>query len=285
VPAWSVEDNLQIELDDVREVIVKIVGGDVSVTTAPGPARLEVRALRGGPVDVHHELGALRIFHPDWAWSGLRRMWEGLIGGAADVRIGGVRFGGGIRGPEASVTLTVPETTKLDVSAVSAPVVVAGLHAPANVRTVSGDLTLSDLGEVVDAKTVSGNLTARRVSGDLRVKTVSGHIGVADGACRWLDAKTVSGEVTFDLDLDPAGVYEIVTVSGDVGLRLPQDPSVQVEAASVSGRLDSDFDELRWDDHRSGRKRMRGRLGDGGARLLVRTVSGDLRMIRRVQAA
>lgn len=278
MPAWTVEDHLETELTDVREVKIRLVGGDVSVTAAPGPARLEVHALRGGPVDVHQELGSLRIFHPEWAWSGWRRLLEGLSTGP-EIRIfGNIRFPG-LEGPQASVVLTVPPETRIDVSAVSAPVLASGLAAPAHVKTVSGRLTLKDLTDAVDAKSVSGEVEASGIGGDLKAKTVSGAITVVDGACRWLDAKTVSGDVLLDLDLDRTGVYEIVTVSGDVALRL-KDPSVLVEATSLSGDVASDFD-LRWDDHRGGRKRMRGRIGDGEARLFVKTVSGDLRLFRR----
>ena len=276
MPVWSVEDHLELELEDVREAIVRIVGGDVSVTAAPGPARLEVRRLGGGPVDVRHELGAMRIVQPEWAWSGWRRLLEGF-------RLVDVPF---FASPvtEASIALSVPPETRVDVRAVSASVLVSGLAAPARAITVSGTVTLNQLRDVVDVKTVSGDVAARGLGGDLKAKTLSGDVTVADGSCRWLDAKTVSGKVLLDLDLEPDGVYEIGTVSGDVALRLPPDPSLLVDASSVSGGLESDFD-LRWDDHRAGRKRLRGTIGDGRARLFVKTVSGDLRLFRRREAA
>jgi hypothetical protein len=84
--------------------------------------------------------------------------------------------------------------------------------------------------------------------------------------------------VLLDLDLDPQGTYDITTVSGSVGLRTTSEPSVAVDATTVSGRVVSDFG-LDWDG-RPGRKRLMQTIGDGGARLWVKTVSGDLRVLR-----
>ena len=139
-------------------------------------------------------------------------------------------------------------------------------------------MTLSDLKHEVDVKTVSGEIEAKSIAAGLKLKTVSGDIGVADGACRWVDAKTVSGDVLLDLDLDPQGTYDVTTVSGDVGVRTTQEPSLAVDATTVSGRVVSDFG-LNWDS-RPGRKHMTETIGDGGARLWVKTVSGDLRVLR-----
>lgn len=280
MPGWMVEGSQTIELDDVRDVKIRIVGGSVSVTAAQHgePPRLEVESIQGGPVDVHHELGSLRVFHPEWAWAGWRRILEGLTV-SADIKIGSFTFPG-VRAPECRIVLRVPAESRLDASTVNAAVTVSGLRTPVHLKTVSGDLTLADITDLVDARTVSGEVAARGLAGDLKAKTVSGDVSVVGGSSSWVDAKTVSGDVTLDLDLDPRGVYEFITVSGDVGLRLPDEPDVMVELSSVSGALDTDFG-LSWDDHRGGRKRIRERLGSGSARLFVRTVSGSTRLIRR----
>lgn len=265
--SWSVEDTLSVDLEDVGEVDVTIVAGDVAVTATDGPAHLEVERTSGPPVEVKLAGGRLRIRHPKR--EGLLELLD--------------RFAGAGK-PEASVVLSVPAGARVGVKAVSAPVVVSGLRAGTSVKTVSGDVTLRDLAEEVDVKTVSGDVQAKGIAADLKAKTVSGTVALVDGSCRWVRAKAVSGDVLCDLDLDPSGVYDLGTVSGDVALRTGADPSVTVEAQSVSGSVVSDFG-LDWDERGPGKRSLRQRVGEGEARLAVKTVSGDLRLVRRREAA
>jgi DUF4097 and DUF4098 domain-containing protein YvlB len=98
-----------------------------------------------------------------------------------------------------------------------------------------------------------------------------------------VDAKSVSGEVLLDLDLDPSGTYDVSTVSGDVAVRTTSDPDLSVDAKTVSGEVVSDFG-LDF-DARPGRRELHDTIGNGGARLRVKTVSGDLRVLRGRVAA
>jgi hypothetical protein len=260
---WQVDDHLDVELEDVLEVTVHIVAGDLAVTTAPGPARIEVRRESGPEVDVRFDEGRLHV----------EQRGEGGLGWL---------FGSVHR--KVAVTLSVPPEVRADLVTVSAPVLASGIRGRVKVKTVSGDVTLADLHDVVDVKTVSGDVDARGITADLKAKTVSGDLTVVDGTCRWVDANSVSGDVLLDLDPDPAGVYTFKTVSGDVALQTRGEPNLLVEASSVSGRLVSDLG-IAWEDDRPGRRRVRERIGEGGARLVVTTVSGELRILRKREAA
>lgn len=262
---WKVKDHWAVELEDVRQAMLRVVAGEAVVTTAPGPPRLEVTRECGPPVEVSLDDGRLLVEHQR------RDGIAGLLGG----------MGSRCR---CSVVLSVPPSVRADVAGVSASVVVSGLTGRTRVKTVSGDLTLSRLAEEVDVKTVSGDVQARDLSGDLKVGTVSGDVSVVDGACRWVEASAVSADVLLDLELDPNGVYHVKTVSGDVSVRTQAEPSFLLEARSVSGDILSDLG-LAWEDERPGRRRLRERIGAGDARLIVQTVSGDLRLLRQQVAA
>lgn len=264
---WQVTDHLAEELEGVREVRVRMVAGDLSVTAGDGPARVEVDHHSGPPVDVRLDDGVLRVRHEREGDSIVKRLLGGLKGA-------GHRY-------EATVSLRVPAGTRVDLAAVSAPVVCSGLAAEARVKTVSGDVTLDGIStERVDVKTVSGEVAGRDITADLVTKTVSGAVSIVNGGPRYLDAKTVSGSVTLDLDPDPDGTYEVATVSGSVAVRTGSEPNLVVEAASVSGSVSSNHD-LSWEDDRPGRRRLRATIGAGGARLLVKTVSGSFRLVER----
>lgn len=265
---WTVDDRIEISLEGLQRIRVRLVAGEVSVTAGEGPARVEVTRVSGPEIRVRFDGEALEITHGESGMTGLERLLS--VFRATKV--------------EAHVALVVPASTVCDLGTVSAAVIASGLAARAFVKTVSGDVTLDSIAETLDVKTVSGEVQARRVTADLKAKTVSGSVSVVGASGRWVEARTVSGDVTLDLELHPSGHYDLVTVSGNVSLRTVAEPSVVVDAQSVSGAIRSDFG-LEWGDDKPGRRRVRAHLGDGEARLSVKTVSGDLRIVRRREVA
>jgi DUF4097 and DUF4098 domain-containing protein YvlB len=177
-----------------------------------------------------------------------------------------------------TVAITAPPGARIDITTVSAPIVASGFDGGAKIKSVSGDITLSKLSSKVDVKTVSGDVGAKDVTDDLKLKAVSGDLSVVDGTCRRIDAKAVSGDVLLDLELDPTGTYDVSTVSGSVSLRAKGDLNLTVDAKSISGGFVSDFGGET--DREPGRRTVHHTIGNGAARLWVKTVSGDLRLVR-----
>jgi hypothetical protein len=266
--AWRVSDQLSTELPaDLRDISVRIVTGDVTVAAGPVP-RIEVTRDNGADVVVELNDGALFVSQPDPDHAPITRLFKLLTEGTRH---------------RCRVTITAPAGAKVSVSTVSAPVIVSGFDGGTKVKTVSADVTLSDLRNEVTVTTVSGQIEAKSIAAGLKLKTVSGDVAVVDGVCRFVDAKSVSGDVLLDLDLDPTGTYDISTVSGDVAVRTISEPNLIVDATSVSGSLVSDFG-IHWES-RPGRRSVSETIGTGGARVWVKTVSGDLRMLRGRAAA
>jgi hypothetical protein len=114
------------------------------------------------------------------------------------------------------------------VSTASGDVEVGRVEGPLTVQAVSGDVEVRDACAGADVQSVSGDVQVAVVGGgDIRAQTVSGDVslGVAPGVGVWIDASSVSGEVTSQLEVgdrptgegDDAPVYElrVRTVSGD----------------------------------------------------------------------
>ena len=125
---------------------------------------------------------------------------------------------------------------------VNASAIVSGISANISAKSVSGDITLDGVTGSVDAKTVSGDLEARGLDGDIAFNSVSGDLTLAGGAVGSLTAKTVSGQVTADIDLRDDGGLRVTTVSGDVAVRVPASASARVDLKSTSGRVRSGFE-------------------------------------------
>jgi hypothetical protein len=254
---WTVEGREELEFPTLREVRLRLSAGDVAITAGPPPARLEVVRRHGRPVVVVEDDGFLDIAYDagdDWErWARMRR-------------------------DEAQVVLTAPPDTELDLAALSATVVVGGFSGEVRASSVSGDVALDDLAGKVRVRTVSGDVDARGLNGPLRTETVSGDLAVAQGHCPSVRAKAVSGDVTLDLTLEPSGDYEFNTLSGDVLLRVNEGAGVDIRAASMSGRIKAEFPL----EHQRGfiGQRAEGSVGDGSARLRVKTLSGKVALVR-----
>lgn len=116
----------------------------------------------------------------------------------------------------------------LDVNSASGDLVVDNVGGPTNVQLVSGDLYIREAGDSVRANTVSGDQRLEMVSkGRLDLNAISGDIGVGirRGSRLYVDANTVSGSTSSELDL------------GDAPMSAPdeQAPLVELFAKTVSG--------------------------------------------------
>jgi hypothetical protein len=252
----------QLDFDDVREVRVRVVAGEVSVTgTAGTGGRLEVTDIRGERLDVDYDDGVLTVTQPGLTW-------ETVLEWRPSKR------------SSVTLALAVPAGCPVQVGVVSAHTVVSALAGPTEVRSVSGPLTLDGLDGETVARTVSGDVETVGLAGSLRFETVSGELTVAGGGqCRAVTARTLSGDMALDLALSPAGEVALDTVSGDIVIRLPADTDATVEAASVSGAVESGFERLTRESG-PGRRWLAGALGDGGGRVRVHSVSGDITLVR-----
>ncbi|WP_256105605.1 DUF4097 domain-containing protein [Streptomyces sp. ODS05-4] len=269
MPEWTVSEPVRLSFDDpVTALRVRVVDGAVHVVGAEeGPARLEVSAVGGPPLEVTLADGVLTVAYPDLHWQGL------------------LSWLGGKEPRSAVVSLVVPAGADVSVGYVGAEAVVSGVRGPVTVRGVQGSATLTGISGEVRAETVAGDVEAQAVTGDLRFRSVSGGLTVVEGAGPSVRAESVSGHVV--LDLDPAawaaetpGDVRLNTVSGEVAVRLPSPADAQVEASTAGGSVANAFEDLRVDGQ-WGMKRITGRLGAGRGVLRATTVSGSLALLRR----
>src|SRR5436305_5080351 len=257
---WTLDSPTTLDFDGVVALRVRVIAGSVAVLATADRPRLDVTEVCGPPLLVTHDAGILTISYEDLTWDGLR---------------------GWLRPQRhsANITITVQKDCPTQLGVVNATAVVSGVSARTSLKSVSGDMTLDGLTGAVDANTVSGNLEARGLDGSVAFKSVSGALTLAEGRLGRLDAKTVSGRVTADVELAPAGQVRVGTVSGEVAIRLPAQISAQVTLRSMSGHVHSDFDGL---DSAGGpgSKNVTGTLGGGSGKLSVASMSGDVAILR-----
>jgi hypothetical protein len=129
----------------------------------------------------------------------------------------------------------------------------------------------------VSAGSVSGDVAVSGVDGEVKASSVSGDVRVSGIRAPSLTASSVSGDIDASVDaLTGNGDLRFSSVSGNVVAELPKDFSADLRMSTVSGQIDSSYPITI--DGRTSSRRLEGRIGNGGRRLTVSTVSGNLRL-------
>jgi len=268
---WTVDAPTALDLDDVTELNVRLIGGTVAVLASdddgelsPGEtprAQIAVSELAGRPLQVSHVDGVLTISYESLTW-------DGLLGFLMP------------RKDRAVVTITVPADCKIQLGVVSASAVVAGLLAGAAVKGMSGDITLQGVAGNVFAETMSGEVAACDLDGEIQFKSLSGGLTLAGGSVGSLSVDTMSGQVTADVSLDEGGIVRVTTMSGEVTLRLPAESDAHVSLRSTSGAVRTEFETLRAVKAPASHT-VSGNVGAGTGHVSVTTMSGAVTLLRR----
>ena len=218
--------------------------------------------------------------------------------GDADHGMGGVsleRENGGVRirlsaGFEAlGLTVWVPVTSDLDVSARDARCVVAGVQGNVRVQTSGGAIVVEGSATSVDARTLTGEIIVRAPESEISVETLSGSVELVgpkrvlsavtvSGALKlWSEElelarlETVSGGIKINAGLALGGELEAESHSGAVAVSLSAETSARVKLSSFSGPIASDMPT---DDSATGDRTFV--LGDGAGRVILSTFSGPI---------
>jgi DUF4097 and DUF4098 domain-containing protein YvlB len=273
-PAHAEDFEQHVAADPHGEIAVSNVSGNIDITAWDKP-EVEVKA------DVSN---AQRVQVESDKSHRISIVVKGSEGGG---------WLGGAHG--ATLRLRVPSGSEISLSAVSADVHSHGVTgrqtlqsvsgdidadiADAEVKTVSGDLKLHGSGTAqrIRINTISGDVTLTNAAGDLEARTVSGDLRATLGTVRAVTLHTTSGTLQFTGRLAHDGSFEAETTSGEVRLQMPFESGYEYELRSFSGEIEDCFGQKpeRTSTYGPG-TRLIGTRGQGGPRVHVRTLSGDI---------
>ena len=189
------------------------------------------------------------------------------------VGIGRVGLDVGRQAPD--LEIEVPRGATVVLETASGDLTVDGLVGDQRYRTASGTILLRDVGGQLAVDAVSGDVTiAAPGESAIGARTVSGDLHLQAGTLRSLRLSTTSGDMRIEGRLAGEGPFAIESVSGDT--ILAPVGGVTVAVKSVTGDIRSDLESTT----EGGRGSRTVTVGDGGARLTLRSISGDLRLVR-----
>jgi DUF4097 and DUF4098 domain-containing protein YvlB len=256
--------------------------GSVEISNVAG--RVSVTGWDRSEVEVTGHLG-----------TGVERVDVTSVGSRTTIKVVVPRMSS--RDGDAVLDVRVPKNAELDVTGVSADLRTSDMQSSQSLKTVSGDIRADVVAPRFQAKTVSGDIRLRgdaKVS-DMRVETVSGDVLLERGAGD-IEATTVSGDVRLEMDparnvrlhttsgdltfsgmLEPAATLDAETISGDLSLRARASAGFEYQAMTFSGDLDNCFGQSAQSTSQHGPgSRLDGTVGDGKARVRVKSMSGDV---------
>lgn len=164
-------------------------------------------------------------------------------------------------------------------------------------KSGDGSIRIDQVSGRIELRTGDGSIRANDVTGELTLNTGDGAITV-DGAEGRLDLDTGDGGVNVTGKLtgvklhtgDGSIVYraqpgtamnedwEITTGDGGVSLYLPSNFAAELDAHTGDGTIRNDLDITTSVEREVNRHTVRGRLGNGGKQLRIRTGDGSIRL-------
>jgi DUF4097 and DUF4098 domain-containing protein YvlB len=215
-----------------------------------------------------------------------------------------------VRNVSISYVLEVPHDTEVNTSVVSGSQTIANVRGPVKadsasgsirvdhidrqtqLKTLSGSIDAQNIGEDLRASSASGSVTVAQIKGDIRISALSGTTQVSgpggrvdadtasgsvevQGATRDVKAHAASGRVDVQGNPSESSYWDLKTVSGVVQLGVPSNANFHLTAEAVSGQIKTDVPIV---IEEQGKHSLRARVGNGGGRVEVHTISGEIRV-------
>lgn len=258
---WTIDEPTKLDFDGVVALKTNIVMGSVSILPTDDTPSMQISEISGHPLQVAHEAGMLTLTQKGGGLDGVLRWLQNTKGHVV-------------------VTITVPKECPVSLNLGLAQAMVTGLSSRVSVKSASGGVTLDGVTGTVHASTATGDVECQGVGGSVTLNSVSGDLSLAHCTVDRLNAHSVTGRITADVDLRGDGSAQLNTVSGEVTTRLPAATSARVYLTSLGGRIDSAFEQL---TPREGTvpRTVAGTLGGGAGKLIVHSASGAITLLRR----
>jgi hypothetical protein len=169
---------------------------------------------------------------------------------------------------------------------------VNGIDRQTVLATLSGSIEADNIGDDLRASSASGSVTVSKIKGDIRISALSGGTQIigpggrvdantasgsveVQGATRDVKAHAVSGTVNVQGNPSDTSYWDLATASGVVHLGVPTNANFRLSAEAISGQIKTDVPIV---IEEQGKHSLRARMGNGGGRVEVHTVSGEIRV-------
>jgi DUF4097 and DUF4098 domain-containing protein YvlB len=182
--------------------------------------------------------------------------------------------------PSAKLIVTMPREGNITAKSGDGSMRIDRVRGRLDLRTGDGSVHGTEIAGQISVSTGDGSVTLDSTEGDLDVDTGDGSVRV-EGKLTGVKLHTGDGSVT--LRADSGSVmkddWSITTGDGGVNVSVPSDFSAEVDAHSSGGSVRSEFRIDKGSEDGDGERRaLRGKIGQGGKTLKIRTGDGSIRL-------
>src|SRR3954470_502081 len=191
-------------------------------------------------------------------------------------------FSVGVRvSPTARFNVWLPRASDVNARSGDGSILVEHVKGRVDLHTGDGSIRVNDVSGELTLNTGDGSVTADDVQGRLLIDTGDGGVTIS-GNLASLRVHTGDGSIVYRAE-DATSMtedWDITTGDGGVSLYLPKDFSAELDAHTGDGGIRNDLDVTTGAGGEINRRTLRGRLGDGGRQLRIRTGDGAIRLKR-----
>ncbi|MGA9882320.1 MAG: DUF4097 family beta strand repeat-containing protein [Candidatus Acidiferrales bacterium] len=137
----------------------------------------------------------------------------------------------------ADYQINVPEDAELQIHDDSGNVSVNSVLGDMNVETIGAAVDLEDAAGYLTVNTVGGSFQCLRCAGRIEVSSISGSLRFMDTRSYHVRAKTSTGNILFDGEFLPNGMYRLRNYSGNIEVRFSPGDSFDLSATSLKGAV------------------------------------------------
>ena len=188
----------------------------------------------------------------------------------------------------AKLIVSLPRHSNIIASSGDGSINLERVNGRVELRTGDGSIRATDVSGDVAINTGDGSVTVNHAEGRLEIETGDGGVTV-NGRHTRVKIHTGDGSITYRAEPESRmdEDWEITTGDGGVTVYLPRGFNAQVDAHTGDGSIRNELqiegqDQVEKDkdgeDRDEHRRTLRGRLGDGGKNLRIRTGDGSIRL-------
>jgi DUF4097 and DUF4098 domain-containing protein YvlB len=181
--------------------------------------------------------------------------------------------------PTARFNVWLPRTSDVSARSGDGSITIEHLKGHMDLRTGDGSIRITDVSGDLTLNTGDGSVTADGVEGRVAVETGDGSVTVS-GNLSGLRLHTGDGSIVCRAQGETSMTedWDISTGDGGVSLFLPSNFAAELDAHTGDGAIRNELDVTAGAAGEINRRTVRGRLGEGGRQLRIRTGDGAIRL-------
>jgi len=180
--------------------------------------------------------------------------------------------------------INVPEDTELQIHNDSGGVNVSNVLGDMNVETIAADVTLADAAGYLTVTTVGGSFTCSACAGRIEASSISGNFRFIDLRSYHVHAQTSEGDIHFNGQFLPNGIYQLKNYSGIIEVRFSPGDSFDISATSLKGKVNNEVKLAPSSHHHSLRgfgNALFGTQNTGRAKIELSSFDGTINILNR----